>query len=192
MNLILNTYLMGERIEKQFDKLSQSYESEVEARKDNKELFEIRSLTRISMTTLRTTGMLSVILCTVLLPFLQYLLNLGRVYEIGVLRALGMGKARAWVRLFIENIVLMGTGFILAGFVTLAVHRRFALKLLAIDDKERALLLVKFGADIIFGYNLKAMLITLYAAAVMTLISSMLLNAVISGTAPLKLIRKSK
>jgi len=167
MNLFINTYLMGR-------KLSGEYAA------------------RIASGTLLDiiwSAIIIIFLCAVNLPFVQYLFAMGLGYEIGVMRALGMGKTRAWARMFLENVLLLAFAFILAGCVTLAIHRRFALTLLVIDGKTDLALFARLG---LLGFNWQTMYITLCLAVIMTLFTSMVCNALISNSAPLKLIRKSK
>ncbi|MDR2532943.1 MAG: FtsX-like permease family protein [Oscillospiraceae bacterium] len=120
------------------------------------------------------------------------MLSLGRGYEIGVLRALGMGKGRAWVRLLIENILLMSSALVFSLCAMLIFHKHFAFSLLSIDAETEQILIETFSTDNMFRFNWQAFLYTLWAAFTVTLISSALSNVLISNSAPLKLIQKHK
>ena len=106
----------------QTDALTEFYDSRYTAMSFNKQLFDIASALKSIMPAVLSSSALIIFLCVVLLPFLQYLLSLGRGYETGVLRALGMSKARAWVRLFVENVMLVSFAFLLAAGVSLTVY----------------------------------------------------------------------
>ena len=188
--IIINTYLTGTKINDEINTFRQSYANDYEAVIANEKLFEFQSIMQTTISTLMFPAALLVFLSTILLPFVQYLLSLGRGYEIGVLRALGMGKVYAWVRLLIENILLLISAFVLSCGAAIVIHKHFAFLLLSIDNDTETILYTQFGD--IFDLNHRAVLITLCAAAVMTLISSMLCNILISKSAPLKLLRDYK
>ena len=191
MILITNTYFMSVNINEEFVKFRQSYASEYEAITENESLFEIQSVIKTTATTLLLTAVLLVFLCVALMPFLQYLLSLGRGYDMGVLLALGMQKIRVWLRLLIENIILMFSAFIIAGCVSLIIHKYFAFLLLAIDTATETELLAVFNPDM-FRFNPQSIILAFSAAIVITLISSVLCNIIISKNTPLKLMRNYK
>jgi len=177
--LLLNTYFMGLEIIHSF-----------EATVVSDELLGIQSNVLVTMLSLLLIAALIIFLCVVVLPFLQYLFSLGRGYEIGVLRALGLSRGKAWFRLFLENILLIVAAFVLSICVSLATHKQFAFSLLSISTETEQLLIETFGN--IFHFHWLSVLYTLYTAAIVTLISSMLSNILISNTAPLKIIQRHK
>jgi len=189
--LLLNTFFMGQGLMRNFEEFRKSF-TEFEQYRELSWLFDIQRVIQSNMSSLFAMAVLVILLCILVLPFLQYILSLGRGYEIGVLRALGMGKGRAWVRLLIENILLMSSALILSLCATLIFHKHFAFSLLSIDTETEQILTETFSTDNMFGFAWKAYLYALCAAGVVTLISSALSNVLISNSAPLKLIQKHK
>jgi hypothetical protein len=188
--LQINTYIIGDgivqRIEEQRYSFADSLGTQVQ-----EYLFELQRLILSSMISLLGNAILFILLCILVLPFLQYLLSLGRGYEIGVLRTLGMGKRRVWMRLQIENLLLMASALVLAICAAIILNKPFAFSLLGIDVSAGKNLLEAFGSDA-FVLNPFAILLATIVAAIVTLISSALSNVLLSACKPLKLIRKYK
>jgi ABC-type antimicrobial peptide transport system permease subunit len=186
---LLNTYFTGAGIMARLTKFRQSL-ADAESVREHSQLFDIQNALGSVISSLIASALLLLFLCVLILPFLQYILSLGRGYEIGVLRALGMSKGRAWARLLIENILLTSFALILSLGAAFAFHKPLALSLLGISAESEQVLLETFGD--VFGLNRQAVLYTFGAAVATTLISSAFSNVLISNSAPLKLIQKHK
>jgi hypothetical protein len=157
------------------------------------ELLRVRDVISMSMSSLIPTAMLIILLCIVVLPFLQYLFSIGRCHEIGILRALGLSRAGAWRRLLIENIVVLSASLAATTLIVLFSYKRFALSLLSIDEIMLETLKEVFAdINVPFSFNRSASLYTLGLAIVITIITAGLSNILISGNSPLKLIRRFK
>lgn len=189
--LLLNTYFISLDIMRNFTLIHQSL-SDSMLHSEYGWLFNIEKEIQLSMSSLLSKAVLLSLLCLSVLPFLQYLLSFGHGYEIGVLRALGMGKGRVWVRLFFENILLMVAAIIITLLITLVTYKYFAFSILVIDFETEQILMETFGTNDIFRLTPPAILYALIAAGTVTLISSVLSNILIANSEPLLLIRKYK
>jgi hypothetical protein len=190
--ILINTFLTAQTLLKHFDILPNSFEN-YEERLAYWELFQIRDAIYVSMSSLIPAAMLIILLCVLILPFLQYLFSIGRGYEIGILRALGMSKVRAWFKLFLENVIILAASLAMTQIIALIFHKLFTLSLLSIDTEMMDTMTETF-ADISesFSFNWNASLYALGSAVVITFITAGLCNILISSNAPLKLIRNYK
>jgi len=158
---------------------------------NHEDLLRVRDSISISMSSLTPTAMLIILLCVLVLPLLQYLFSIGRCYEIGILRALGLSRGRAWLKLFIENTVVLSAALAATALIVLFSYKRFALSLLSIDEKMlETFVFANINAP--FSFNWSASQYTLGLAAVISIITAGLSNILISRNAPLKLIRSYK
>jgi len=192
INLLINTYFTGQNLIRPFNEFSKSFTSFEDAF-SHRELFSIQDAIQSSISSLIFVAVLLILLCALILPFLQYLFSIGRGYEIGVLRALGMSKGRAWLKLFIENILLSIAALITTQIITLLIHKRFSLSLLAIDSEAKDVMIKAFG-DIseLITFNWSATYFAFGLVIIITIITAGLSNILISNNAPLKLIRNFK
>jgi ABC-type antimicrobial peptide transport system permease subunit len=191
ITLFLNTHFMGQEIMQSFNEFHQTITSSEELQEFD-QLFEIQRIIQTNAQSLFAISVVVIFLCVVLLPFLQYILSLGRGYEIGVLRTLGLSKGRAWLRLLLENILLIFAALLLSFCSTLVFYKNFAFSLLAIDSRREQILLETLDLGNAFAFNWQMFVYTLYVALAVTLFSSALSNVLISNSAPLKLIQKFK
>jgi len=191
---------MGQNIQKPFNALRSSFASH-EQIWEHMDLLNIQNAVQVSMSSLMLAAVLLMLLCVLILPFLQYLFSIGRGYETGILRALGMGKGRAWTELFTENLLLAFAALFISQCAALTFHMPFALSLLAVDAEARDMMSEAFEAFGntgsveyigIFSYNWEAALFSFTLAAIITAITAGFCNMIISSNAPLKLIRNYK
>lgn len=190
ITLLINTYFTGQNLLKLFNEFRASLESQEELFA-HRELFGVREVIQSSASSLIPVAALLILLCALVLPFLQYLFSIGRGYEIGILRALGMSKGRAWLKLLIENILLSIAALATTLTIATTTHKRFSVSLLAIDNDAMDLMTETFG-DIFISFNWQAVYFVFGLVIVITVISAGLSNILISNNAPLKLIRNYK
>jgi ABC-type antimicrobial peptide transport system permease subunit len=106
---------------------------------------------------------------------------------------LGLSRGGAWLKLFIENTVVLFASLAATALIVLFSYKRFALSLLSIDEKMLETLKEVFAnINAPFSFNWSASQYTLGLAAVISIITAGLSNILISRNAPLKLIRSYK
>ncbi|MCL2253989.1 MAG: hypothetical protein FWC09_06030 [Lachnospiraceae bacterium] len=192
VSLLMNTYFIGQGIVSGFDVLRESYGDNWNLLSQHSWLFNIRVIILSNMTSLVAMVIMQIILSITILPFLQYLFSLSRGYEIGVMRALGLGKGKAWLRLLAENIILTSTALALSLGLTIIFYKSFAFSLLGIDNETKQILDARLDTENMYGLNSEALFYAFSTAIAVTLVSSALCNVLISNSAPLKLIQKHK
>lgn len=192
ITLLVNTYFTCQNLMKPFNDLQNLFASYNEMF-PYRDLLNIQIAIKASMSSLMPVAALLILLCALVLPFLQYLFSVGRGYEIGILRALGMSKGRAWIKLFIENILLSIAALILTLIISLLTHKQFSFSLLAIDSKAKDIMIETFG-DIndLLTFNWSAIYYAFGLMAIIMIITAGLSNILVSNNAPLKLIRDFK
>jgi predicted lysophospholipase L1 biosynthesis ABC-type transport system permease subunit len=104
------------------------------------ELFIMRDMMQMSVSSLFLMIVLLTLLCMLLIPVVIYLHSTGRGYDAGILRILGMGKAKTWITLVAENIFLSSVVFIVVLGGTISAYRYIMLSVLSIGDVQRQLL----------------------------------------------------
>jgi len=194
VNVLISAYLTGQSTIEVFNQLQNSISYEEYSEKTD--LFNIQSAIQVSMSSLIPLALLLILLCIFVIPFTQYLFSQSRGYEIGILRALGMSKGRAWLKLFSENLTLVIAALFFAQGITLFVSKGLALSLLTIDNEAEQAMISAFSNlpsfTGVFGFNWTVSLFMLCLAFVLTLITAGLSNTLVSSNAPLKLIRNYK
>jgi len=195
VGLISTTYHVGLRIVTPLTNLSNTIETSEEF-DFRKALFESQVAIRAVMSSLIPIFALLILTSFLLLPLLQYIYSINRGYEIGVMRALGLSKIRAWLHLFTESALITGLALVISQIVVLAAHRWFAFALLGIDAELQTTFAEVFSGklnfDKMFGFSGYAFFITTGLAVVILIIASGFLNITVSRNAPLKLICEYK
>lgn len=138
---------------------------------------------------------LILLFCVITLPFVNYIFCIGRGYEIGVLRALGLSKTGAWKRLITENIILVCVSLVITQCITIVLYKKFTRSLLAIDYIEESVFSITgdiSGLNQNLGVDLRALIYLSVVAFVITVISTGLQGIIIAKNEPMKLIRNYK
>jgi hypothetical protein len=195
--LLINTLLLGftviERINALLIPYTDAFDISYDAMTERREIALLRNAVEIPLSSLYIAIMLLVLVCITLLPFVYRLFCLSRGYEMGVMRALGLSRARTWLRLSAENILLTGGALLTAYGAALWVHTPFAFLLLSVDDEmEAALTGIPGVSEALYAFNGNAALFALLLSAVTILIASVINISLINRNAPLKLIRDHK
>jgi hypothetical protein len=137
-----------------------------------------------------------IFLGNLILPFIQYLFIKKRGYEIGVTRALGITKTRAWLRLLVENALLSGAAIILVLTVLLVGNRRLMHFVIGLDNQMERLIIENLGEGVLvrgFGIFSALGILPFVITAILTLFTtSLLMIRIINKNAPLKLIADHK
>jgi len=196
INLLANTFLMGQDIMKPFVTLGNSF-SGYEGYVEHGRLLRIQDVVPATMSSSMVSAALIMFLCVLVLPFLQYLFSMGRGYETGILRALGMSKGRAWRWLFLENVILTLAALLATQCIALLCHKKFAFLLLGIDGEMEMEMKIEMveafhgmaGVERGFGYHPDSALFSLGLAVAVTLATAGFCNILVSNNTPLKLIR---
>ncbi len=192
ITLLVNTIFTGMNIIKPFQDFSRSI-TDYEEMASHADLFEIQNIIQAAMSSLIPIVALTILLCVMVLPFLQYLFSIGRGYEIGVLRALGMSKGKSWRKLFLENTILIVFAIAVTQVIVLLLHEQFALTMLSIDADMTAKMNDAFTEiSETLSYHRYSSLFAFGAAAMIILVTAGFCSILISGNAPLKLIREYK
>jgi len=157
------------------------------------ELFIVRDTIRASSTSLIPLAALLILLCIFILPFLQYLLSVNRGYETGILRALGMSRSSAFIRLLTENIALLFMSLVVTQITALITQRRFTISLLSLDSAIIGVF-SELNTDMteVLSYNWISSLVVLGLVSIISIITAGLMNIIISNNSPLKLLRDYK
>jgi len=138
---------------------------------------------------------LIVVLSIITLPFVYYLFCVGRGYELGVLRALGLSKLGAWLHLVAENVTLVCMSLIVTFSVSAGIYSRFAHSMLSLNSIEDSLYAITGETGEIaqnISINLYALVFILVFALVIIVISLLVQNIIIAKSEPLELIRAYK
>ena len=144
---------------------------------------------------LTPTIAITILLSVSTLPFVCYLFCIGRGYELGVFRVLGLNRAGVWLRLIIENIVFMLAAIIISLGIAAAFFRGYAYGMLSLYDIEATLYNLTgnyYGIADNVGIGYRPIMATLILAGVITVISTALQGIVIVKNEPMKLIRNFK
>ncbi|MDR2598827.1 MAG: FtsX-like permease family protein [Oscillospiraceae bacterium] len=192
--LLINTYLVSVDILAYINNATGTINLEPDDEPDPRtNLFIISRFIHISSPSLIPSATLLILLCTIILPFVQYLFSISRGTEMGILRALGMSKIRAFIKLFSENVLIIAASFVIANIFALFLHKYFSMTLLLPSgDEELDLSAAIAEINNLFAYKIDAVLVTLYFALAITTISAILCNALMLKNAPLRLLREYK
>jgi hypothetical protein len=197
ITLLANAILLGISVTERIGVVLRSIPYDINM--GHEELMERRNISvlhnavQIPVSSLFIAVLLTVLVCMIILPFIYRLFSLSRGYEIGILRALGLGKAKAWLLLSVENILQTAVALFMAMGLSLNIHTPFAFMLLSINDgMEAELLGIQGVPEILYGFDgYSAFLVIILSAAMVCVVSAMNLG-LINRNAPLKLIREYK
>jgi len=134
VNLLIGTFAFGLRVISLFDAFRDSLDT-FEEFVFYREFLEIGHHIETAMRSLITVSALIIIACIFIILLIQYLFNLGRGYEVGVLRLLGLSKKGVWLCSFLESTMLTCASFALSLSIIFIWHRRFSFALLGIDSE---------------------------------------------------------
>jgi len=183
ITILQNTFAIVQKIFNPINDFIGSLDFYPEKFIDHMGLFNIRVSISASSDSLTLPALLLVFLSILVPPYIQYLINVGRSHEIGALRASGMSKGRVWLKLFLENIVLISASLAVTQIIVLFLHKRLALALLPID----VYLIEQINSNEVFSdvsnlfsYNWQVSLYTFVIAVIMTLITAGLCYMLIS------------
>jgi ABC-type antimicrobial peptide transport system permease subunit len=136
------------------------------------------------------------VLSILIIPFMQFLFIRKRGYELGVQRALGMGKHRVWLRLLCENALITAVAVFMSLLVILIGNRRLLHTVLGLESEMEALILREIGDEVfVRGFEIftaSGMGSVLFMACLSLMLLSLLTIRIINRNTPLKLIADHK
>jgi len=156
------------------------------------EVVDVRSGIQSSISFVSILALLVIIMCVLILPFIQWLFSLTKGYEIGVLRALGLSRLKAWWKLFLENTLLTGLSCLISACIALLVYKPTTMMLLAFDEDAQSVIASVVYSDSVLNIRVYALIGTLILAIGSLLVMSVFNAVIIAKNAPLKILREHK
>jgi len=159
-------------------------------------VWDIQRLMQSTLSSLMWVAIIIILLCIFTPPLLLFLSRLGRVYELGVMRALGLGRIRAWLYLFAESAFITISALLISQVIAWLGYERFVLVVVGIDAEAHAILSDAFIggqhiAEYIYLQN-TAIIATVGLALVILCVVSVLCHSLVGRSEPLKLMRDNK
>ena len=159
-------------------------------------IWDIQRMIQSVLASLMWVAVIIIMLCIFALPLLPFLSGVGRVYELGVMRALGLGKTRAWLYLFAESAVITVAALLVSQAIAWLTYERFVLAVLGIDAETQSTLSDAFvdGRQITDYIYLQgaAIAATAVLALLLLCIVLVLYHSLVGRSAPLQLMRDNK
>ncbi|MCL1877879.1 MAG: FtsX-like permease family protein [Defluviitaleaceae bacterium] len=194
VNLIINSFAVGMGIASLFAMFRESLDT-AEEFLYFREFLEIGSYVETAMRSLIFVIAPTVVACVFIILLIQYLFNVGRGYEIGVLRSLGLSRAGVWRQLFLEMVMLITASF-MSSSIILVWHERFSFALLGVDNEMensmRELFYESLGISGFASLNSNVMLPMAGISVIFLLITAGVGCLFASSSEPLKMIREYK
>ena len=159
-------------------------------------IWDIQRMMQSVLSSLIWVAVIIIMLCVFALPLLLFLSGVGRVYELGIMRALGLGKTRAWLHLFTESAVITVMALLVSQVIAWLVYEQFVLTVLGMDAETQYILSNAFidGRQLTDYIYLQSAAVFAAAglALVLLCIVSVLCHSLVGRSAPLKLLRDNK